>query len=184
MQRLKNLLSKTSFIGIFVVASFLGQAQSLIQKELQSIPLLTGGTLPSLAGKTILLTNIAFNGPHAAQLQDLKVFAAEVRELDVIVIAIPTNDFGNLNGKTDSLHLLFEDNAYNNLFITQPFQLTGEQVSLPVKPLVEANFVSGLRFHVRADFQKFIFNSEGQLIAIFGSRVPYSSEPIRKAIMK
>jgi glutathione peroxidase len=152
-------------VVLFFVCRLLFPAGDIYQF---SVPGIDGGMihLSDFRGKKILLVNIASNSPYAKQLASLEQLYEQYKD-SLVVIAFPSNDFGNEPA----------DNAMLKGMLTMKY---GAQFLVARKDIVSGAGMSGL-FNwlthgglngtmsrpVEADFQKYLINTKGQLVAFF-----------------
>lgn len=135
-------------------------------------------------GKKILLVNIASGSEHAAvqipQLQQLY----QLHKDSVVVIAFPSNDFGK-ETRTDAELKLLLQNTYH---ITFPVSLrTGIKDSTanthPIYKWLQnqnENGVMGMK--VKTDFEKYLIDKDGTIMAVFGANIKPLDNAIKNAI--
>jgi glutathione peroxidase len=143
------------------------------------------GNLVSLKpyqGKVVLVVNIASECKLTPQLKDLQELYTELSEQGLAILAFPSNDFG----KTPS------DEAQINSFCTQKYAITFPIFSkIKVKgaeadPLFAYLSQKAQNGKVQApitwNFQKFLVDHNGQVIAAFKPNERVSKAKVRKAI--
>lgn len=142
-----------------------------------------GGTvsLSSLQGKKLLLVNVATGSPRAAQLGQLE----QLRSLygdSLAVIAFPSNSFGH-EPKTDAEIKSFCEATYHAHFlIAQKGQVTGPGKQAVYAWLTNRSENGVMGGEVKADFQKFLVDRDGQLIGVFAGSVSPLDQQIKDAV--
>ena len=141
------------------------------------------GTQISMAqyqGKKMLIVNIASGSEYAAvQIPQLQQLYQQYKD-SVVVIAFPSNDFGK-EPRTDANLKLLLQNTYHTTF---PVSLrTGVKDSTATTHAVyqwlqrqTENGSMGMK--VKTDFQKYLIDKDGTIIAVFGA----STKPLDNAI--
>lgn len=142
------------------------------------------GTNISMAqyqGKKILLVNIASGSEYAAvQLPQLQQLYQQYKD-SLTIIAFPSNDFGK-EPRTDAELKLLLQNTYH---ITFPVSVrTGVKDSTPnTHPIYQwlqsqnENGVMGMK--LKTDFEKYLIDKDGTIIAVFGA----NTKPLDNAII-
>jgi glutathione peroxidase len=141
-----------------------------------------GGRLPlaQWRGKVLLVVNTASFCGFTPQYEGLQALWERYRERGLVVIGVPSNDFGEQEPKAESEILGFCKGAYNVTF-----------------PLTTKEVVSGTRAHPfyrwalealgaanapRWNFHKYLIGRDGKLAAGYESRVEPLSPEMTKAI--
>jgi glutathione peroxidase len=145
------------------------------------------GTNVSMAqyqGKKILLVNIASGSEYAAvQLPQLQQLYHQYKD-SLVVIGFPSNDFGK-ETRTDAELKLLLQNTYH---ITFPVSVrTGIQDSTanthPIYKWLQnqnENGVMGMK--VKTDFEKYLIDKDGTIMAVFGANTKPLDNAIKNAI--
>ncbi|OWY23381.1 glutathione peroxidase [Sphingobacteriales bacterium UPWRP_1] len=130
--------------------------------------------LADFAGKKILLVNTASEcgyTPQYARLQELSTHFNN----SLVVIGCPSNDFGNQEPGTNEEIAAFCNRNYGISFpMSEKLKVTG-----PGKhPLYRWLYEQNQQREVGWNFQKFLFDENGQLIKVFGPGTDPLSEEL------
>jgi glutathione peroxidase len=140
-----------------------------------------GGKLPlaQWRGKALLVVNTASFCGFTPQYEGLQALWERYRERGLVVIGVPSNDFGEQEPKAEAEILGFCKGAYNVTF-----------------PLAEKAVVKGASPHPfykwaaserpldvpRWNFHKYLIGRDGKPVAGYGSRVEPLSPELTKAV--
>ena len=121
------------------------------------------------AGKKLLLVNIASQSKYANQLSELQVLQNRYAG-SLSVVAFASNSFGNEPNSNESLYSYLE-----SLQISYPVvaisDVTGDQAH-PVYRWLASSAENGvLNGKVVGDFQKFLINESGRIVAVFRDEI-------------
>lgn len=141
-----------------------------------------GGKLPlaQWRGKALLVVNTASFCGFTPQYEGLQALWERYEKMGLIVIGVPSNDFGEQEPKAESEILGFCKGAYN---VT--FPLTTKQVvkGAQAHPFYRwAQEALGAGNAPRWNFHKYLVGRDGKLIAGYGSGVEPLSPELTKAI--
>lgn len=149
-----------------------------------TLPGINGNTinLNSYAGKKILIVNIATQCPTAQQqLQELKQLQTQYAST-LQIIAIPSNDFNNMEPGTDSsINAALQ--SYNLNFPVSTKQHVSGNDAHPLFQWLQSKQQNGVMdARVRWSFTKFLIGNNGQLLSVFDPKVYAMDEMLRDAI--
>ncbi|MCS6960930.1 MAG: glutathione peroxidase [Deltaproteobacteria bacterium] len=158
----------------------IANAQSLYDFK---IPLTNGQTLElgSFRGKVVVLVNTATKCGFAGQLKELEQLRSMHETKDLVVIAIPTNDFGGqepLSGETLKEYCTAKHGAKyyiaDRMSINDPlFKFLTRESKVKLNSFPE---------RILWNFEKFIFDKEGNLRFRFRSHQSPISGKFKKAV--
>ena len=145
----------------------------------------SNGTQVSLAdfsGKRLLLVNIATGSPRTAtQLATLQQVQQQYGD-SVIVIAFPSNSFGNEPLSDSSIRQL----CTNQYGATFRIAAKGPVVGAGIQPiyswLTSDSSNTSQEMPITHDFEKFVISREGKLVGIFSGALPANHPSILSAI--
>ncbi len=134
--------------------------------------------LMAYKGKYILLVNTASECGYTTQYKALQTLS-EQQKAKLVVIALPSNDFGGQEPGNASEIKTFCQKNYGVAFpITEKIHTKGENQH-PIYQFLTQKKLNGLNdFSVRWNFNKFLIDPKGQLIAYFPSSVAPDSDKI------
>lgn len=118
-------------------------------------------------GKKVLIVNIASNSKDTAQLHSLEQLYQAHKD-SLIVLAIPSNDFGNEPLTNLQLKNMLQQQYDAHYTIAQKISV-GDSASLsPLYQWLTKSEQNGMAdAAVKKDFYKFLINKQGQLTGIF-----------------
>ncbi len=145
------------------------------------------GTQVSMAqyqGKKILLVNIASASQYAAtQLPQLEQLYLQYKD-SLVVLAFPSNDFGNEARSNEELKLLLQ-NTYHTSFpvsvLTGVKDSTGNTHSI-YQWLQRVSENGNMNVQVTKDFQKYLIDKDGNVMGVFAARTNPLDNTIINAI--
>ena len=155
------------------------QAPSAFDHEFEAIE---GGKMPLSAwrGKALLVVNTASFCGYTPQYEGLQKLWEGYEAKGLVVIGVPSNDFGAQEPKSESEILGFCKGAYNVTFpLTTKVDVKGADAH-PfyrwAREALGAGSAPGWNFH------KYLVGRDGKLIAGYGSGVEPQSPQLTKAI--
>jgi glutathione peroxidase len=141
-----------------------------------------GGKLPLMQwrGKALLVVNTASFCGFTGQYEGLQALWERYRERGLVVIGVPSNDFGEQEPKAEAEILGFCKGAYNVTFpLTTKVAVSGVQAH----PFyLRARDALGAANAPRWNFHKYLIGRDGRLVAGYGSRVEPLSPELTKAV--
>ena len=127
-------------------------------------------------GKVILLVNVASNCGFTKQYADLQVLFDTYKEKGLVVIGIPSNQFGGQEpGTNDEIKTFCETNFNITFPITDKVNVKGENSHLIYKWAKE-NY--GNKAVPKWNFHKILINKSGKIHKTFGSFINPMSKKI------
>ena len=152
--------------------------KKLYDIEIESI---TGETisLNKYKGKTILLVNVASNCGFTKQYTDLQNLWEKYREKNLIVIGMPSNQFGGQEpGSNTEIKDFCETNFNINFLMTSKNDVKGENAHEIYK---WAKISYGKSAIPKWNFHKILINKEGTIVDTFAS---FTNPMSKKVILK
>jgi glutathione peroxidase len=131
--------------------------------------------------KKILLVNIASGSNRASQLAGLQQLQQQYAD-SVVVIGFPSNSFGNEQRSNSQIKQFCHDTYGVTFLLAAKNDVTGESMQTLYNWLTKESENGVANQLVRGDFQKYLINSNGQLIGLFSSSVEPLSPEIVNAI--
>ena len=146
---------------------------------------LDGAPLPAsaLAGKAVLFVNVASRCGFTPQYAGLQRLHDELAAQGLVVVGVPCNQFGAQEpGSPDEIA------SFCSLTYGVTFPLLAKQdVNGPFRSALYARLVGspvGAGADVRWNFEKFVVDRAGQVVARFGSRTAPDDAALRDAITR
>ena len=178
MKKIINLL----IIILTVIFNFNIKVNSMEKKlydiEIESI----NGEIISLSkykGKTIFLVNVASNCGFTKQYTDLQNLWEKYREKDLIVIGVPSNQFGGQEpGSNTEIKDFCETNFNINFLMTSKQDVKGENAHEIYK---WAKISYGKSAVTKWNFHKILINNEGIIVDTFAS---FTNPMSKKVVLK
>lgn len=138
--------------------------------------------LSDFKGKAILVVNTASQCGFTRQYDGLEALWREYQEMGLIVLGVPSNDFGGQEpGKEEEIKSFCEVN------FNISFPMTGKQVvkGKNAHPFYQwASSKVGVIGKPRWNFHKFLINKDGEVDSWFASTTSPDSNKIRNAVEK
>lgn len=133
--------------------------------------------MKDFAGKKVLIVNVASKCGYTSQYEDLQKLSDKYKE-QLVVIGVPCNQFMGQEPGTEEEIVRFCSSTYGVLFpMTTKIDVKGKDQH-PLYTWLTNKTENGVGdFTVSWNFNKFLVNEKGELVAHFGSGVkPLSSE--------
>lgn len=128
-------------------------------------------SMSELKGKTVLIVNIASQCGHTGQLEGLEGLYQKYKAKDFVVLGVPTNDFGGQTPEDDKGMLEFCQKNYNVTFPILTKKTIQGKDSRELYKYLTKKTPKELRGEVGWNFEKFLVNKEGKVVARFKSSV-------------
>jgi glutathione peroxidase len=179
MKKIINLL----IIILTVIFNFNIKVNSMENKKLYDIEIESiNGEIISLSkykGKTIFLVNVASNCGFTKQYTDLQNLWEKYREKDLIVIGVPSNQFGGQEpGSNKEIKDFCETNFNINFLMTSKQDVKGENAHEIYK---WAKISYGKSAVPKWNFHKILINNEGIIVDTFAS---FTNPMSKKVVLK
>ncbi len=179
MKKIINLL----IIILAVIFNFNIKVNSMENKKLYDIEIesITGEiiSLSKYKGKTIFLVNVASNCGFTKQYADLQNLWEKYREKDLIVIGMPSNQFGGQEpGSNTEIKDFCETNFNINFLMTSKHDVKGDNAHEIYK---WAKISYGKSAIPKWNFHKILINNEGIIVDTFAS---FTNPMSKKVILK
>lgn len=154
------------------------QASPLYSIKTQSIK---GGpmSLDTYKGKVVLVANIASQCGYTPQLKPLQSLYNKYKDQGLVVLGVPSNQFGGQTPESDEGVAKFCTNEYGvNFPLTQKAEVKGDSKTELFKFLTNNAPDKG---EVKWNFEKFLVDRSGKVVARYRSAVePDAKEVIEK----
>lgn len=138
--------------------------------------------LKDYQGKVVLVVNTASKCGYTKQYEGLENLYKELGPKGLVVLGVPSNDFGKQEPGTEEEIQKFCKLTYGVSFpMTQKMQVLGEGKSDFYRYLTSSAPKKG---EVKWNFEKFLINRAGQVVGRFESAVAPGSTELSQAIQK
>ena len=179
MKKIINLL----IIILTIIFNFNVKVNSMENKKLYDIEIESiNGEIISLSkykGKTIFLVNVASNCGFTKQYADLQNLWEKYRKKDLIVIGMPSNQFGGQEpGSNTEIKDFCETNFNINFLMTSKQDVKGENAHEIYK---WAKISYGKSAVPKWNFHKILINKEGIIVDTFAS---FTNPMSKKVVLK
>lgn len=147
---------------------------------------LSGGTIDfaNFKGKKIMIVNTASQCGNTPQYSDLESMYEKYKD-KLVIVGFPANDFGAQEPGSDREIAEFCQKNYSVSFpMATKITVKGDDMAPIYKWLTDKKY-NGLKdSEVRWNFQKYLLNEKGELIAVFDPKIKPMSPEIIAAIEK
>jgi glutathione peroxidase len=132
-----------------------GSAHQFSFESIEGLPL----PLKDFSGKVLLVVNTASNCGFTAQYEDLQALYARYQDKGLVVIGVPSNDFGAQEPGTAEQIKDFCDSTFSVTFpMTQKYSVSGDEAHEFYR---WANDKAGLIGRPRWNFHKYLIGPDG-----------------------
>ncbi|MEQ1797413.1 MAG: glutathione peroxidase [Lacibacter sp.] len=141
---------------------------------------LEGGTInfASFKGKKILIVNTASKCGYTPQYTELEELYEKYKD-KLVVIGFPANNFGGQEPGTNAEIKEFCTGTYHITFpMASKISVKGDDMHPLYQWLTSKEKNGVLDAEIKWNFNKFLINEKGELVAYFGSKVKPMSEEI------
>ena len=130
-------------------------------------------------GKYIMIVNVASNCGFTGQYEDLENLYKKYKE-KLVIIACPSNQFGNQEpGNNSQIKEFCQRNYGVSFIISEKIEVKGENKHQIYKWLTNKDLNGRLSSEVKWNFQKYLINTDGNLIDFYYS----TTKPNNKKIL-
>jgi len=137
--------------------------------------------LSSYNGKVLLIVNVASECGNTPQYTGLEEIYKEFQPQGFEILAFPCNDFGGQEPGTNEEIKTFCTTNYGVTFkLFDKIKVLGSDKS-PLYAVLTDNIVTG-KGDVKWNFEKFLIDKNGKIVARFGNKVQPTSEEVVSAI--
>jgi glutathione peroxidase len=174
----------STFISSLVMGFGLSHAAEKVEKKAHDFTLLSldGELLPlkQLQGKVVLVVNTASHCGLTPQYAGLEALWQEYKDRGLVVLGVPSNDFGEQEPGTPEEIRNFTAEQYH---VTFPLTQKEKVVGTGAHPFfVWAAAKAGPLGTPKWNFHKFLIGKDGEFIDWFASSTAPSNEKLRAAI--
>ena len=132
-------------------------------------------------GKKILFVNTASNSSYTSQYASLEQLYQKYQD-SLVIIAVPSNSFGNDSADNATIKDFVMSNYNIHFTLTQKADVAGDSQSALYSWLTHIDQNTMMDNTITDDFYKFLVDSSGKLIGVFGPSVDPMSDDIQNAI--
>lgn len=133
--------------------------------------------LSALEGKVVLFVNVASRCGFTRQYEGLQALHQEMKERGLVIVGVPSNDFGGQEpGTAEEIAAFCRENYGVDFLMTEKVRVKGPERH----PLYQ--WLSQGRGEPKWNFHKYLVSRQGEVIGEFPSRVAPDSPELRKAI--
>ncbi len=137
-----------------------------------------GNLIPGLAGKVVLVVNVASKCGLTPQYTGLQKLQDDLADEGLIVVGFPCNQFGSQEPGTEQEIIQFCQARYDVTFpLTSKIEVNGAGRH-PVYGWLTVSFPGDIEWN----FEKFLINRKGEVIARFAPNVKPNDEKVVAAI--
>ena len=176
----------TLFASIFLAAigfvAARAEQQDAADAHQFSFATIDGGTLPlaTYRGKVLLIVNTASRCGYTPQYEGLQTLWQTYRDRGLVVIGVPSNDFGGQEPEGEGKILKFCQATYG---VTFPLTAKQRVAGPGAHPFYAwAVQTQGPEARPRWNFHKYLVSGSGRLIAWFSSPTEPLSREMRQAV--
>lgn len=138
--------------------------------------------LATYRGKVLMLVNVASNCGYTPQYKDLEAVYRKYRERGFEILAFPANNFGSQEPGTDDEIQRFCRTTYDVTFpLFSKISVKGDDQHPLYRYITRASPVPG---EIRWNFQKYLVDRKGTIVAMFPSRIKPTDEEVIQLLEK
>jgi glutathione peroxidase len=161
--------------SIVITSAFAGELPALKLKRVNGEVL----DLAKLKGKAVLFVNVATRCGYTGQLDDLEKLYKKYKSKGLIVVGMPSNDFGGQTPESNKEVGKFCRLKYGVTFpLIEKSSVKGPQKSKLASSLI------GSGEEISWNFEKFIVNKKGKIVSRYKSGVAPLDKGLTKEIEK
>ncbi len=128
--------------------------------------------MSEFAGKKLMVVNVASKCGFTKQYEDLQALYENYAGEDFEIIAFPANNFRNQEPGTDTEIKKF---AAENFGVTFPMMskisVKGEDIHPIYEWMTDPDEDGDAQYEIKWNFQKFLIDEEGNIVAVHGTKV-------------
>ena len=163
---------------LFMTSAFAQEIYSIKEKSIDGKDFL----MSDLKGKAVLIVNIASQCGYTSQLEDLEALYQKYKAKGLVVLGVPTNDFGGQTPEDDKAMAEFCSKTYKVTFpLLTKKTIEGKEKRELYKLLTERTSKE-IKGNVGWNFVKFLVNKKGEVVARYSSNVKPSDSELNSKI--
>jgi glutathione peroxidase len=141
--------------------------------------------LSSFKGKVMLIVNVASRCGFTPQYEGLQSLYSKYKDQGLVVIGVPANNFMGQEPGTNEEIKEFCTRKYNVTFpMMAKVSVKGSDITPLYKYLTDKNQVGEFGGDISWNFNKFVVDKNGKVVARFGSRTNPNDSELVQAIEK
>lgn len=141
--------------------------------------------LEQFKGKVVMIVNVASKCGFTPQYEGLQKIYSQYKDKGFVILGFPANNFLNQEPGTNEEIKQFCSLNYNVTFpMFSKISVKGKDIAPLYKYLTEKDTNPEFSGDISWNFNKFLIDREGNIIARFGSRAKPGSEEVNLAIEK
>ena len=158
-------------------------AMSKISAYAFSFPALSGGDirLAEFTGRPLLVVNTASQCGYTPQYAGLQDLWSEFRERGLVIIGVPSNDFG---GQEPGGASEITETAHHQYGVTFPIAAKAVVVGTKAHPFYKWAAEARPREVPRWNFHKYLIGRDGRIAAVFSTQIEPTDTRVIAAIEK
>lgn len=165
---------KALFLGLIFSASAFAGFYDVKEKSINGKEF----NMDSLKGKPVLFVNIASQCGYTPQMTDLEALHQKYKGKGLVLVGVPTNDFGGQTPEDDKAMMEFCQKNYSATFpILTKKSILGKEKRELYKVLDGGK-------EVKWNFEKILVNKKGEVVGRFESKVKPLDSELTTAIEK
>lgn len=134
-------------------------------------------------GKVVMFVNVASKCGHTPQYKGLEALYSKYQDQGLVIIGVPANDFAHQEPGSNMQILQFCRSTYNVTFpMMAKVDVKGPNTCPLYRALIAASGPTGQTGDVQWNFEKFLLNRQGDLVARFRPAVEPNDPHVIAAI--
>lgn len=130
----------------------------------------------NFTGKKILIVNIATNSSRIAQLGQLQQLQQQYGD-SLVIVAFPSNSFGNESRSNSEIQQFCQSQYSVSFLLATKGSVKGEDIQAFYHWLTHREENGVFNNEIKGDFQKYLFDRNGNALGVFaGSLSPLSPQ--------
>ena len=167
-----------SVFSVFSLAAKADSIHKIVEKDIDGKEF----KMAQLKGKVVLIVNIASQCGFTGQLEDLQSLHANYQDKGLVVLGVPSNEFGGQTPEADGEMKEFCQKKYSVKFpLLSKGKVNGSERRPLYKTLTANKKTSG---DIGWNFVKFLVNKEGEVVERWSSMTSPTSKEVKQAIDK
>lgn len=140
--------------------------------------------MSELKGKKVLLVNTASRCGLTTQVDDMVKLYNDYKDKDLVVVAIPSNDFGNQEPGSEEEIKAFVKEHNVNFPVMAKTSVKGDQENPLYKWLTSKDLNGVMDTEVTWNYQKYMIDEEGKLVGVVEPKESPSSDKVMEWLAK
>jgi glutathione peroxidase len=178
---------KLFFILLFLVTIVTASAQKSTSIYDYKLTDINGKTfdMSELKGKKVLLVNTATQCGYTPQFTDMEKLYKDYKDKNLVVVAIPSNDFGNKEpGSNDEIKAFVKDH-YNVTFpVMAKTSVKGDNENPLYDWLTKKDLNGVMDTKVAWNYQKYMIDENGKLVGVIPPKESPTSDKVMEWLKK